>query len=935
MIKLKLKAVLLLLIVNQIMRGQVPNDVLVDCYDVFSPYYGTPWWGNAYDYTTLRSNSQVVKNIQFIDYSRTELKSAVSVRLSSGVHVGNLMPATWEWTSYFHAGIDPTILEIASFHPGIWSCAQYDKFEVGIKLPPAIDQQVETFLNGGTGINPYNPDELRIEANFTHMASSTNYYREGFYYREIVNNETNTGYVQSKSTYPFRVRIAPPNYGTYYYNIKLKHLGNEIGSTEGLMEVGLSNKKGFLHVGNDNYLKDDHNNPFFVMGQDFGEIFHDYNLPNTCGGPIQPGDIITYRNRINNLADNGGNFIRVPMQVENFEIEWGELGVYGSNRTGGNNFDRQYRAKELDNVFNTCEARDVYIQLLTELDQKFQHPNFIHYVCGLPNVWPASPYSSIPGVSGYLDYFTNQNVFNQYLKRLRYINARFGYSPNLGIWETCNEINNIGHGYSNSYMNSLSTRQAIHTWAINMDNTVKSFYPKHLTTISMADNQYMEPNNLENPTRLTNYDIRSPHHYGHDKNVPKVRWEKSGIQIGGLLGTERKPALWGELGITDGVEVDDCSDVEFHKALWLTSMSGCAGAGLYRYAYELDPYRVHFKPIKAFFTNFPFFTNTFSQKHDKFPEASTANNVEAFYNVNESGTRAYAWIHNRDFYWANDPQFVPVPDFCPKDWKSQTQGVAPVYMEEIKLGGFNIGQQYKVDRWSCYGEGGFETSATITANLFQKITFMHIFGNERPPFADPAVAPDFAFKIYPKDDANFKTIGNSYTNNHSGTVILPNDSSVVSNVPVQIDLHNNQTIKYHYWDFGNGVTTTETKTVVVYDKPGTYHALYSTLNSKGDTVTYKQTFFVKNPNKFKNGRVADKVNVVVYPNPGKGSYTLRTEKEDTYAVEIFNMYGALVNSTQFTGTEQQINIENLSHGVYMFYIKRKDGVGQYIKVIKQ
>ena len=72
----------------------------------------------------------------------------------------------------------------------------------------------------------------------------------------------------------------------------------------------------------------------------------------------------------------------------------------------------------------------------------------------------------------------------------------------------------------------------------------------------------------------------------------------------------------------------------------------------------------------------------------------------------------------------------------------------------------------------------------------------------------------------------------------------------------------------------------------------------------------------------------------IYPNPGSGSYIVNTGLDGNYLVEVFNSYGAKVKSVSFKGKVQEVNIENLTNGMYTFTIK--GDAGNYIqKIIKQ
>ena len=165
-------------------------------------------------------------------------------------------------------------------------------------------------------------------------------------------------------------------------------------------------------------------------------------------------------------------------------------------------------------------------------------------------------------------------------------------------------------------------------------------------------------------------------------------------------------------------------------------------------------------------------------------------------------------------------------------------------------------------------------------------------------------------------------------------VLLRNDTIPWSINPININTVADTAIKYYHWDFGNGVTSDSPQNSIIYNTPGTYNITYTTLNSKRDTVIYQQTIV------FKEAKVSDRnENIIqdinIYPNPGKGNYTLKTYFVNNYSIDIFNMYGELLKSFVSNSAEQQVNIENFSSGVYTFIIRQNNGISQSIKVIKE
>lgn len=73
----------------------------------------------------------------------------------------------------------------------------------------------------------------------------------------------------------------------------------------------------------------------------------------------------------------------------------------------------------------------------------------------------------------------------------------------------------------------------------------------------------------------------------------------------------------------------------------------------------------------------------------------------------------------------------------------------------------------------------------------------------------------------------------------------------------------------------------------------------------------------------------------IYPNPGTGHYTMTFDKEGDYTLDVLNMYGSKIRTASFRERKKEINISDISNGVYMFEIKENGQPKYRQKVIKQ
>jgi hypothetical protein len=673
--------------------------------------------------------------------------------------------------------------QIISFYPSGWTdVKRYEKLEIGITLPTQIDQQIEDFLNGNAGINPYDFNQIIIDANFT--INERTYHREGFYYRDIHIDSIDNTFSPSKSNYPFRLRFAPPQIGNYSVELKLK-LGEQIVfNALASFNVVESTHRGFISLGNSYHLKADDGNNFIAIGQ---------NIP-FCDYPkatIRPSAFNRQRDYIRQLADNSGNFVRIRLDPWSNEIELEEAGVYGSKRTQGENFERQWHAYELDKTFDLAQNRNLYYFITLLGDYHFSLSSDI------PLGWAKNPYNKL--ISNSNDFFdTNSNAYPIYTNKVRYLMARYGYSPNLAVIGIINETDNVENYKSNS-----AFRSQINNWVKSIGAYLKqdNVYPQHLLTNGYATAPSKPDEGIDNNIF---FDIITVNQYSNSRRTIKNRHND---YINKLLSSPKstKPFIYSEIGtgLCVPTHEDWFSDADFHNTIWSTSMNHRAfGNGLYWWDWEQESHlvpedksiaginhRINFKALSAFFNQLapPFESDEFTSRWDC--DANILNRLETrkvewIENVNKFGSKGFGWVHNSDYYWINDPLKLTTAN-CPtciyggmeffydsdcyqekeSSIRELNEPKGPFDFgkkhEEITLNGYKPIRNYKIEIWSCYGDGGLVTTLNETSNLFGQIKFKRNVG--RYPNDADFGDPDFAYKIHLSNES-FEELVNIYPN---------------------------------------------------------------------------------------------------------------------------------------------------------------------------
>jgi PKD repeat protein len=142
-----------------------------------------------------------------------------------------------------------------------------------------------------------------------------------------------------------------------------------------------------------------------------------------------------------------------------------------------------------------------------------------------------------------------------------------------------------------------------------------------------------------------------------------------------------------------------------------------------------------------------------------------------------------------------------------------------------------------------------------------------------------------------------------------------------------------------YWQFGNGAFTTDSMPTFVYYIPGDYDVKLTVDN--GFCVSSLTKRITVEPVRVMDPVVEDPVvlfvsniDMLLYPNPNDGRFTLRINLEAEAAVEIdiFNMLGQRVYGEKFvTGrSERQYQLDGLQPGMYLVRAR----VGKDVKTIK-
>jgi len=855
---------------------------------------------NIYNSTSIISPDDVTKPVIVTNNANVEYKAGKSIELNPGFSVSALN------TGSFHALIEPNPFEIVIMAPisTPGHVGKYEKFETGVKLPQTITDNINNYINNHdeTGLNPFDPDQISIEATFTSPSNivKTIY---GFYYKEFERDINLPNHVDDTwdiipTDYPWRIRFAPDELGTWKMsvNVTVNYNGTSTYSVNDLSFIcDVSTNPGYLEVGNykRNLRFSGTKNSFFAIGENVADAVY------TCWTPTVPASYLEYEHDLTELSNAGGNYIRHFM-VDNHSIEW--QGYYSNQMLTNFNFGAasnsppntlnfpnkgQINAWELDQLFELAKDKGIYIHLTLD--------NYSAYLNGTstkPGSWyDGNPYYGL--VNTQLEFFQGVNNSKEiYKKRLRYIVARWGYSTNLACYELFNEVDQIDRLYyletDPDFMHNQAGQTAISEWIIEMASYIKTIDKNHLVT-----NSYAGPHgSFDHSNESDNIDITSIHNYeppddnGGDYKIRDININRFGSLYGGSFMYNsigqmiNKPIIIGECGMSSGDDVHHpeykgekpayCSDVSFHNVLWSSAFMGGFGSGLnwntgpihsffpetfltgceppmaFAYPYP-DNYSApdppnkitdYYKNIKAL-SSFIQYQNIDFENEDFIPQENTSTNphglnhkdLESFTIANNFGTKAYGWMHQRDYYWRNLANYYPSLSL----FGASASGPGIVHSgEQLYVHDLALYTRFIISLWRTPHDGSSSTLYSTTNPIYS-----NLWGALKKGFSDDFYwAPDYAYvitKYNNKENENIKLLYdtlNCPTDTIFATGIYEGDTSGINN---------------YYWDFGNGQISTEYHPKIFYNQPGKYMVTLIINDSLGNNIdTLKQLEVVIN-----------------------------------------------------------------------------------------
>jgi hypothetical protein len=485
----------------------------------------------------------------------------------------------------------------------------------------------------------------------------------------------------------WRVRFMPTEAGEYRFVVRARDRSGATELKPASFSVQAAPGTGFIRVSakDPHYFEFDNGTPFFAIGMNIVEH------------PLSE-----YYRYLPRLAENGGNFSRLWIGYDYFALELGAMGDY-----------RLDNAWRLDQVLELSERHGIYQKLCIDWIRHITLPGeprktFDHelYAYSVSNGGPCR---------NMRDFFTLPEARRRFKNRLRYIVARWGYSPNVMAWELWNEIDMVDP--------KAAERSVIVTWNQEMCRYLKSIDPwQHLTTNSLAGRRLgTELWSLEENQFAQRHGYATP-----SPRAIQAHADLAGLVIQWLddVSQFNKPYLMAEFGLQrDRMEVRAISDrdrngVHMHNGIWAALAHGSAGtAQLWWWGQYVDPKNLyyHFRSVADFTRNIPWTTAGFARAEIQ----SSDPNLRVL--GLRGKTASILWLQNMSHTWWNVVSEAVIP---------------PVEPGGVTLAGFQPGR-YRVEYWNTY-EGRIESISNVTAT------------GESLQLPTPRIDKDIAVKIFPE-----------------------------------------------------------------------------------------------------------------------------------------------------------------------------------------
>ncbi len=510
----------------------------------------------------------------------------------------------------------------------------FEKIEYGIKLPLELESKVNAFLKTNKGgLNPFEPDDISLEAVFTSEKSTKTNHINGFYYQHYSKDVRFNRLVSEPTIYNWRIRFAADEVGRWEVVFKLKVKGEVVYTEHQTFDCGDSEHKGYLKTSKTNTAEDRYlfysksEEPFFAVGGNITHSSYDFQFS------LEENE--RHKMWLEKLSDAGGNFFRLELGPQTVLPDWKDVKNYSA------------RMREMflfDDLIEFAQLKELYFIL------------FRHHTEAELN-WEDSPYLKEFNLGeNPAKFFTSEEIRKYQENTLRYIFARWAYSPNFSFYEY-QEADRWMHKSGAPISGAMAKKHNIifKDWFNQNVSYIKNDLRNNrvLMSVAYAVLPSYEVNKSKNGI-FNECDITTLHTYG---SRPYLNFEKRHIRTQKMWRKINKPLIIEEIGDGgDQLPLLCCTDITFHNDLWATSMMGGFGTGLHWWwdrGIYLNNYQKQYKNVQSFFEKEELRKWQMTPQKWQVKNRSKKIYLENYALISKNKERALGWVRNSSVHWRN------------------------------------------------------------------------------------------------------------------------------------------------------------------------------------------------------------------------------------------------------------------------------------------
>lgn len=533
-------------------------------------------------------------------------------------------------------------LQILDFHDLASRVGVYDKLEISFRLNRAF-------------ANPFDPEEVQVDATFRSEVSGKTVKVPGFFYQDYLRSseghrkehfrveEADKDLLLERQEVMiprgmpcWKVRFTPIEPGEHSFVLTVK-AGKETLETRKQSFIAVRpatpSRRGFVRIcrSDPRYFEFDNGEFYFPIGHNVRSPFDERWWAVVLREDSLPPDrgTYTYEEILRKMHENGENFVEIWMSSWWLAIEWNKnwRGFHGLT-----NYNLE-SAWKLDYMLELADRYDLYYHLVIDNHGKAS--------TWCDPEWEENPYNADNGgpVEDVEAFFSHREAIRTYKKTLRYIIARWSYHPRIMGYELWSELDLTGNGWD--FVNNPVKI----SWHQELGRYFKDLDPWHhlVTTHFSTDYSRVDPNIVTLPE--IDYVV-----------VDAYRQKGSIIPL--LLNTYQscgaygKPSFVTEYGgspwATSADQVIPLLKADLHGGLWATYMTPSASTPLLWWFEFIDHQNQYFQ-FKAL-ANFARGEDR-RNKNLEIGQASVQANTVSLWRLNaltlKSRDRAYLWIFDR------------------------------------------------------------------------------------------------------------------------------------------------------------------------------------------------------------------------------------------------------------------------------------------------